>query len=311
MKINKITILMGVVGLVYGTSSNAFYNVNAALTAPTNWNWGYIYNATQDLFRLTNNNGSNYGWPGFVKVSASGYNNYSWNSETGHFDDGDSSNDPTLPQTILPNGLNVEMKFNRSNTTWFDFTNPDSDNYPYSFADDTKIGSNNTVGTIADKWFLKFDNQTNRDYRLYLDRSSSPASGYTFAKYDGTIYGGVFNAILLAGSGNLNTLLIPSFTTLEWYIETTATTQYIDAWYLQDLGISEAWQNGYDDGYTDGENDMVLTGGLPGLIANIFDALTGIMNVNIFGDITFGGLLLFPIVITLFVFIMKMVKAGT
>jgi hypothetical protein len=47
------------------------------------------------------------------------------------------------------------------------------------------------------------------------------------------------------------------------------------------------------------------------MIANIFDALTNIMNVNIFGDITLGGLMLFPLVITLFVFIMKMVKAGT
>jgi hypothetical protein len=307
MKINKIAILMGVAGLVYGTSSNAFYNVNADLTAPTNWNWGFRYNATQDLFRLTNNNGSNYGWPGFVKTTASGYNSYSWNSEDGHFDDGDSSNDPTLPQTILPNGLNVEMTFNRSNTTWFDFTNPDSDNYPYSFADDIKIGSDSTVGT-AIKFSFQFDNQTNRDYYLNFDMSSTGGTNLGFY-----IYKGANEYQIDSGGSNatFHRVFIPSYTKVKLQTGSTTGAYYFDAWYLQDLGISDSWQNGYDDGYTDGENDMVLTGGLPGMIANIFDALTGIMNVNIFGDITFGGLLLFPIVITLFVFIMKMVKAGT
>jgi len=311
MKINKIAILMGVAGLVYGTSSNAFYNVDAALTAPTHWDYAYRYNATQDLFRLTTNSAITYGWPGFVKTTSGGYNSYSWNSLDGHFDDGDSSNDPTLPQTILPNGLNVEMIFNRSNTTWFDFTNPSSDNYPYSFADDTKIGSDNNVGTnVSQKVLLKYDNQTNDDYVLYLDISSMAGNiTYLWIYSDISIPETTFQPYTFIAS-QMAVLFIPARSELVVERPATTSSAYFDAWYLKNVGLSNAYDAGYDDGYTDGENDMLLNGGLEGIITSIFDALTGILNVSIFGDITLGGLMLFPLVITLFIFIMKMVKAG-
>jgi hypothetical protein len=302
MKVNKFAILMGVTGLVYGTSSNAFYNVNAALTQPASWNYGFIYNATQDLFRLTNVAGTEYGWPGFVRLADGAYYDYEWTSTTGHFDDGDSSNDAyDPPQDVLPDGLEVEMTFNRSNTTW---VAGGGNNFGYYFADDSKIGRDNTVGIATKKYILNFDNQTNKNYRLYLDLSSSSNTQYA----DYTI-NGINNIVPVLVKASLIQIYIPSFSEVliqykESYSGGLAT--YVDAWYLQDLGLSTSYEEGYDEGYDDGENAVIASGGLQGIIEGVFEGI-----VAIFGNgVSLGAVALFPLVITLFVFVMKIVKMG-
>jgi hypothetical protein len=200
--------------------------VAASLTPPPTYDYSYTWNAT-DSEQYLNVNGVD-SIPLYTRIV-----------DGAHYDYVSTIN--------VIDGLDVTMNFQRSNTIW-------QASGMFYKPDENRIGSDNTVGSIADKWKFTFDNQTKNNYRLYLDRSSSPASGYTFVKFDGTIYGGVFNAILLAGSGNLNTVFLSAYTTLEWYIETTSTTQYIDAWYLQDIGISEAYQQGLD-----AETDGILT----------------------------------------------------
>jgi hypothetical protein len=287
MKVNRIVILMGVVGLVYGTSSNAFYNVNASLTAPTTYNYSFVYNATYDLQELRNFNRTKAGWPGFVRTTDGAYYNYEWSSATGHFDDGNSGTPSNLPQDILPDGLEVQMLFNRSNTTWFAGTGA---NTGYYFADDTSIGSNNTVGTISNKVYLKWDNQTNKDYLLYFDQSSKGGFGYFTYKINNQVLFGdtVASGTIQMTNTNLNQWYVPSYSVVEIYVNA----------------------QGYGTGYDDGENAVIASGGLQGIITGVFDGIVAIFGIEIFNGITLGAIALFPLVITLFVFVMKIVKMG-
>ena len=278
---------MGVAGLVYGTSSNAFYNVNASLTPPSSYTLNYQYDPSNGTYLLGTTALNTYptGLITYDRTVDGVYYNYSRLVNNSLF-------------SIVPSGLSITMTYNRSNTSWAGgFAG--SRYIPTGIS----IGSDNTVGT-AIKFIFEFNNQTNRDYFLNFDMSSTGGTNLAFY-----VYKGVDEYQIDSGGSNatFHRVYIPAYTKVKLQTGSTTGAYYFDAWYLKDLGVNAS----YDQGYSDGENDMVLTGGLPGMIANIFDALTNIMNVNIFGDITLGGLMLFPLVITLFVFIMKMVKAGT
>jgi hypothetical protein len=272
MIFKKLSILMGV-GLMTYLSTLGQTNLvqtQAALTAPTSYDHAYKYDATYGGFLAFQGPTSQGSAVHYTRTGTSPFN-YSY------VGDGDGK---------WP--FDITMTFNKSNIAWM--LGPTASDYE---PDDTKIGSDNTVGSILDKWKIKFENQTKNNYRLYLDRSSSPASGYTFAKFDGTIYGGVFNAILLSGSGNLNTIYLPSYTTLEWYIETTATTQYIDAWYLQNMGVNEAYDVGYDEGFDAGElvgyedglnnNPNILLSGFQAMVGILVNFALMVLNLSVFG----------------------------
>lgn len=161
----------------------------------------------------------------------------------------------------LPLGLDITMDFQRSNTNWTIAT-------PYNgyYNTDTKIGSDNTVGTISNKFYLKFDNQTNKDYSLFLDFSSSGNATTTQIKVDDSFYisnrgSSVFS---ITETNHLVQLYLPSYTYIEIYAVGASTARYFDAWYLKDLGIDDAWQEGYD--YADQGP----------LLINAFESLIGI-----------------------------------
>jgi hypothetical protein len=143
--------------------------------------------------------------------------------------------------------FNVTHTFNRSNTAWQAsgiYYKPDAD----------KIGSDGTVGTF-DKEFLIYDNQTSHDYYLYLDKSSNAGfinylveyNNVIFVNTSGTAYMHVVTSLFLR-------LVIPSFSTVEINVVARDSALYLDAWYLKDLGISEAYQQGLD-----AETDGILT----------------------------------------------------
>ena len=298
---------MGVVGLVYGTSSNSFYNVDAALTAPTSYDIGFDGIGAGFAYTTAGSSPSTIAL--FDRTADGVYYNYYHRFRDTRFGSGGMHSN--IGNYNLPDGLDITMEFKRSNTSWQIAT-------PYSgyYSDDTKIGSNNAVGTLV-KFVYKFENLTPKNYKLFIDVSSG--GGYAIEYFYDNVSLGTSTYTFVNSA--LQQFIIPSYSSVEFRSTSTAAARYLDAWYLQDLGVSASYQNGYDDaeadydigyddGYADGESDMFLTGGLPGMISSIFDALTGIMNVVIFGSITLGGLMLFPLVVSLFVFIMKMVKAG-
>jgi hypothetical protein len=146
------------------------------------------------------------------------------------------------------------MTFNRSNTAWTVS--------PYE-PDTTKIGSDNLVGAVR-KTYLKFDNQTNKDYLLYFDFSSSANQGHYYeVSYNSTDMSNAYiDGFLLAiNSTNFTKLYIPAYTNFEVYGRENSVANYLDAWYLKDLGVSAAYDAGFDAGevvgYEDGYNNSV------------------------------------------------------
>jgi hypothetical protein len=296
MKVNKIAILMGVAGLVYGTSSNAFYNVDASLTAPTDYDFGFTYSTLINRQVLRTKDNVLESHLAFARAVDGVYYNYTWSGSTPTYFTSDA------PSTIIPDGLIIDMTFNRSNTGWSFIS-------PYYWSNENKIGSTSAVGTIANKIKLVFDNQTSKNYRLFLDVSSTAAATYWEYLFDTHLFYGEFGGLRVSESAQ-NFLYIPAFTKVEIRTISTSGARYFDAWYLKDLGVSDSWTDGFDEGYDDGENAIIASGGLQGIIEGVFEGIVAIFGIEIFNGVSLGAVALFPLVITLFVFVMKIVKMG-
>jgi hypothetical protein len=133
MKINKkLPILLGVITLSYISTLGQFKPVQteAALTAPTSYDYAFrsISSGGNDFFIYEDKINTITSVPLFTRTTDSTYFYYSHD-----FLDGQHSNTSNF---FLPDGLNVQMTFNRSNTSWTD-ASPYSGYYPT----DTKIGS--------------------------------------------------------------------------------------------------------------------------------------------------------------------------
>jgi hypothetical protein len=274
MKIkNKIFTLLGVFTLVGLTHSFTLKDLNAALTAPASYNLNYQYDALyEETFVLGTSSLGTY-VPIYTRTSDGAYYNYSLT-----IDNSDTS--------ILPLGLELTMTFSRSNTNWFSITGGYIPAY-------TKIGSNSSVGT-ASKVDIHFVNNTNKDYKLFLDLSSSTSSTPYFLHYfNGDLYGQYLTDNIRLFTANLLEFIIPSYFTVRLQGANTSSDQYLDAWYLKDLGVSESYNAGYDagyeqgdiDGYADGlgNNPNVLLSGFQAMVGILVNFMLMILNLEVFG----------------------------
>lgn len=215
--------LMLVTMLSLGTALTTLGKVKpvaASLTPPATYDYSYTWNATATEQYLNVNGVDSI--PLYTRTADGVYWNY------------------TNTTTVI-DGLTVTHIFNRSNTTWQASGvswKPDQD----------RIGSDGSVGSVANKVYLKFDNQTNKDYLLYFDQSSKAGFGYFSYKINNQLLFGdtVASGTIQMTNTTLNQWYIPSFSIVEIYVNSSASTYYFDAWYLKDLGISDAWQQGYD-----------------------------------------------------------------
>jgi hypothetical protein len=261
---NKIYTLLSVFTLVGLTHSFTLKDLNASLTAPASYDYSYTYDG---LFSYELNVLPTLV---FYERTADGiYYNYSSTFE-------------------LINGLEITQTFNRSNTSW---TFISGDGY---IPTDTKIGSDNTIGTITRKWSMKYDNQTSKDYLLYLDHSSSPAGNVSlrFIHNSTSVYTYQSDAVLSFPTEFIK-VIIPSFSSLEIFTNSTLNTRYFDAWYLKDLGVSASYDAGvdageligYDDGYADGlgNNPNVLLNGFQAMVGILVNFMLMIVNLEVFG----------------------------
>jgi hypothetical protein len=262
---NKIYILISVFTLVGLTHSFTLKDLNAALTAPSSYDINYRYNSVDDdTFGLGTTSWPTY-FPLYTRTADSTYFNY-----TTTIDNSDTS--------ILPLGLEITMTFNRSNSLWYSF----GGGY---LPDDTKIGSDSTVGTVDKKVYLEFDNQTSKNYNLLLDTSST-SSGYGYFIIMNTIS---LRVISTSNTSALKSHYISSYSTLQIEIDTTGGARYLDAWYLQDLGVSASYDAGYEqgdiDGYADGlgNNPNVLLNGFQAMVGILVNFMLMIVNLEVFG----------------------------
>jgi hypothetical protein len=199
--------------------------VAASLTPPASYDYSYTWNATASEQYLNVNGVDSI--PLYTRTADGIYFNY-----TSNFN--------------VLDGFSVTQTFNRSNTTW------QASGTSYK-PDENKIGSDNSVGSLI-KIDLIFNNQTSNNYKLFLDTSSTTGAETWQTIIDNNTYGDANEYIsLFAASSNFSSFYIPSYSNVQLK-RPTSSNAYFDAWYLQDLGISEAYQQGLDV-----ETDGILT----------------------------------------------------
>jgi hypothetical protein len=317
----QILALLGVGTLAYGSVNLTFTETQASLTAPSTWTIGY-YNLTdggsyRDWF-LQGTGGVYYSDPGYTRSGSAPNYNYdsNWNYSN-------------LPN-VIPNGMTILQSFpNNTNGLW------SSTGTGLYYPNASNIG---TTLTGFLQIILEIQNQTNRSYIYYFDRSSSGSDEIFGLLYNNTEYG---NQILYKNT--LNTFLIPPYTNFK--LQTwSSTSQMLDAWYLRDLGVSQSYEQGFDDGYDVGYDDGLddgydvgyeqgynvgLEDGYPtgfsdgfdagfsdGLVIapigvlfqSAFGAVASIFNIQVLGNLTLGSIIIAPIAVALLWFILGIVS---
>ena len=211
--INKNLMLVAMLSM--GTALTTLGKVKptlASLTPPATYDYSYTWNATASEQYLNVNGVDSI--PLYTRTADGAYYNY------------------TSTFNVIT-GLSVTQTFNRSNTTWQAsgaFYKPDED----------KIGADVSVGTV-NRVILIFDNQTNIDYDFYLDYSSTPNDRDWTLRINNVQY---FSYVVPTRTTVTRTINIQAFTKYE--IRIGGGAGYLDAWYLQNLGISDSYQAGYD-----------------------------------------------------------------
>jgi hypothetical protein len=267
---NKIYTLLSVFTLVGLTHSLTLKELNASLTAPTTYAIGF--NGTS----YTGPNGASPTSVALFERTADGiyYNYYHRFRDTrlnpNHLNPAGSGMHSNPTNYDLPTGLDITMQFNRSNTNWTIAT-------PYNgyYNTDTKIGSDSTVGAISFKTFLSFDNQTNKNYSIYFDHSSTSQYSYFILNINDLIYGDNGSVYTPFNGSSLTRIFLPSYSNISFYSNFSADAYYFDAWYLEDLGVSDAYNAGYYQGDVDGYSDGLNNN--PNILLNGFQAMVGIL----------------------------------
>ena len=212
--------------------------VHAALTAPASWDYAYKYNATNDEFEFTNYAATNKNTPAYTRTANSTYYNYTYT--------GSGSG-------VLP--FEVTLTFNRSNTSWKSVT----EGYT---SDDSKIGSDNTVGAVSRKFYLLLLNNTKNDYKFYVDLSSTVTNTISFIHKVNNI--DIINKTssqyyIQSLMTVIPSFYLPSFSTFLLEFPNSSGLFYFDAFYLKDLGVSASYTEGYNNGYGQAETDIGWT----------------------------------------------------
>ena len=286
----KLLALLGVGFITSFTTAPTLLDANASLTAPASYDFGYVYSGSVQQY-VSSNGTSPTSIALFTRTTDGAYYNYSHtfsnlgsHSNTANYD--------------LPVGLDITMTFNRSNTSWTDA----SPTYTGYYPTENKIGSNTSVGSISSKVYLQFDNQTNKNYSLFLDTSSTTIEHWTFEYNDIPNYGR-FGGIQIAVT-ELNRFYIPAYTKTELYRSSTSSSTYLDAWYLLDLGVSAS----YDAGYVGGQDDAdLLVTGFSAMVGILVNFVLMIANLEVLG-VSLMGILTIIILFAGIVWTLKLVR---
>jgi hypothetical protein len=275
IKHKKIYALASLFTLIFLTSAPMIKDTQALLTEPSNYDYylkPHLSGGVFQEYRLGTSFSGYISNPEFVRTTNptnslySDYNaTYSWGE------------------------LYVSMRFDRSTTQWQNTTG--NLYYPY---DTPGIGSDNTVGTISHKWSLTIGNGTASDYRLYIDTSNTPSGrNYVYTLNNILISNNVGLFYFIGDTGFLS-LYLPAYSTMEFRTHTSTSSYLLDAWYLQDLGVSDAYTNGltdntsaYDLGFDAGYDAITapntLLMGFQAMVGILVNFVLMIVNLEVFG----------------------------
>jgi hypothetical protein len=229
--INKNLMLVAMLSM--GTALTTLGKVKptlASLTPPTTYNYSYTWNAAASEQYLNVNGVDSI--PLYTRTADGAYYDY-------------------VSTFNVIDGLQVTMDFQRSNTNW------QASGTSYK-PDEDRIGSNATVGGVDRKFSLTLNNQTNKDYQLFVDFSSTLSSDRTYKLFlNNEIYISnlPFDRLYFLSVDFLFNIFVPAYTSIDFYTTNYfSNSSYFDAWYLKDLGISDSYQAGLD-----AETDGILT----------------------------------------------------
>jgi hypothetical protein len=323
----KLLILSAVAVVSYATTNFNFVNSQATLSKPSVWDYSYSAGATGNMSYRSRQGGTGddlyRARAGFRRTTESGWYNYTHILTEDTFDKNGFN-------SVFPNGLEVIMQFKAANNTWV------YDNIYQTYEpalNTTYIGTTSIGDNTNNKVYLQYDNQTNRDYKVWIDMSSMPNDVGINAKHNTLTFGNA-DYLLVYQDGNFITLIVNAYSTLTLWTDTTVNARSFDAWYLQDLGINGAYLEGiettisetetyitgydngyengviagYDDGYLNGlefaGNDNYLEGYNAGMSAmavsgGMFSLIENVFGgvANIFNIALFGGITLGSIVL--------------
>ena len=242
MKINQLGILASVFGIVGFTTTSNFTNVSAAISAPTDYDYSYrqsnIHIVDGSSWAVRNNGGSTLSiLPVYTQTSYLSFFNYTTTYE-------------------LINNFEITQTFNTSTTSWLAIGG--SSYKPSSTV--PAIGSNNTTGFITSKVLLTFNNQTSRHYQLFIDLSTTAPYNNIWSVSYPDLFTGSSPVIDTFWTGRHFTIYIPSFTNISFNSLATSTAVFFDAWYLNDLGVSDGYTTAYLDGYEEGADNGYTNG---------------------------------------------------
>jgi hypothetical protein len=282
----KLLALLGVGLITSSSSALSLLDANAALTAPASWTFKYT-NEDFPGYKIRDSAGI-ISTPAYTRTADGAYYNYT-NTST------------------ITTGLEVTQTFNRSNTTWY----TSGSSY---IPNDTKIGSDSTVGIATNKFSFTFDNQTTKDYKLYFDRSSTSSNDRVIEYIVNTNSYGDFIIQTKLGfyylsNSNFIELLIPAYSNaIIRSHQTGGVSQYFDAWYLEDLGVSAAYEAGVDDGYVIGQDDAdLLVTGFSAMVGILVNFVLMIANLEVFG-VSLMGILTIIILFAGIIWTLKLIR---
>jgi hypothetical protein len=303
MKIkNKIFTLLSVFTLVGLTHSLTLKDLNASLTAPADYDYFFrpIDNPSPavDFWRLGD-------WNGTISPNGSNDLRFTRTPDSIYFNYSLTTNYST--HSFLPDGLEIIMTFNRSNTSWTQVSGTSL----YNPTDYNKIGSDNTVGTLSSKLYLEFDNQTNKNYMLFIDLSSTNNSlnnsGFQI-RYDDIYIIESSTTLIMFSFGLYLNLYLPAYTNIKYNTTSISQERYFDAWYLQDLGVSDAYDAGYDAGSINAnENADLLVTGFTAMVGILVNFVLMIVNLEVLG-VSILGIFSIILLFTTIVWVLKLIR---
>ena len=288
----KLLALLGVGFITAFTTAPTLLDANASLTAPASYDFGYVYSGSVQQY-VSSNGTSPTSIALFTRTTDGAYYNYSHtfsnlgsHSNTANYD--------------LPVGLDITMTFNRSNTSWTDA----SPTYTGYYPTENKIGSNNTVGSVI-KTSLIFNNQTNKNYYLYLDHSSTSSSSLPWT-YE------IDNNLILTWDGLgvaytpyiLLRIYVPAYSNVEFFGTSNSSARYFDAWYLKDLGVSASFDAGYGAGQDDAD---LLVIGFQAMVGILVNFVLMVANLEVFG-ISLTGIFAIVVLFAGIVWTLKLIR---
>jgi hypothetical protein len=171
------------------------------------------------------------------------------------------------------------------------------------------ISKANTLNKSIDSCII-IDN-SNKDYDLFLDYDGSVQQGWKWLVNDNQYYDGHFQEeFLLQTEFSYNGFVkLPLLSYTKLVVENiNPDLVRFNGFLIRLIGDSVATTNAYNDGYQEGLTNGVSAMPIQNLFTAIFGGVAAIFNVNIFGAISLGTIILAPIAVSLLWFILGIIS---